>query len=316
MKKRFQNKVAESRMSLPVTGTYAAALWVAVGMLLCGLQTLWMQMACFALTTYLMVELNNTNALIRVYSRMVSCAFIVLSCLAASTFASRGEAIAELCLVVAYTTLLRSYQDRKATGWIYYTFLSLALGTMVDVHLLYYVPVVWLLMAVRIQSMAWRTLMGSLLGLTTPYWIGLAFLLYQGDLTPAIDHFAPLAEFSRPLDFSSVPPGELIAAAFVCVLAIVGAAHFIATSYNDKIRTRMFYDSFILVTVLTALFYVLQPIHHDLLLRVLTVNASMLIAHFVALSHSRWSNLAFILILIVSLLLTALNLWMPSLISL
>lgn len=315
MKKRFQNKVAESRLSLPVVGTYAALLWAAVGFLLVGFSDLWVQFACFVVTTYLMVELNNTNALIRIYSRMVSCSFILLSCMATGTFASQGGAIVGLCFVAAYTTLLRCYQDREAAGWTFYTFFCLSLGSLVDIYILYYVPVVWALMAFRLQSFSLRTFTASLLGVAAPYWCALLYLFYAGDLGMAVDHFMPLTEYALPLDFTGVPPGETAIFAFVALLSIIGAAHYVHTSYNDKIRTRMFYDSFIIVNTVTVVFFLLQPGHYDLLLRVLTVNSSILFAHFVALSHTRLSNLTSVVALFIILLFTLVNLWMPSLIS-
>lgn len=307
--------MAESRLSLPVVGTYAALLWAAVGLSLLDVGELWVQFVCFVATAYLMVELNNTNALIRIYSRMVSCSFIVLSCMVVGTFASRGGGILELCFVAAYTTLLRGYQDKQASGWIYYTFLSLGLGSLVDIYLLYYIPVVWLLMAVRLQCFSLRTFTASLLGLLTPYWVALAYVVYQGDFTIVANHFLPLATYTAPLDFGGVPMGEIACFGFVTLLAIVGAAHYVLTSYNDKIRIRMFYDSFIIVGCFTVAFFLLQPTQHDLLLRVLTVNASILFAHFIALSHTRLSNATFIAALVITLLFTAVNLWMPSLIS-
>ena len=74
-KKTFQNKVAASRYSLPITATLATLVWVAVGLLV---SNIWVEFAFTAMSTLLMVELNNRNALMRTYSRMVSCSFLAL----------------------------------------------------------------------------------------------------------------------------------------------------------------------------------------------------------------------------------------------
>ena len=74
-KKRLQNKIAASRFSLPVTATLAALVWVAVGFIM---DNIWAQFAFTIISTLLMVELNNRNSLMRTYSRMVSCSFLVL----------------------------------------------------------------------------------------------------------------------------------------------------------------------------------------------------------------------------------------------
>ena len=78
-KKTFQNKVAASRYSLPITATLATLVWVAVGLLV---SNIWVEFAFTAMSTLLMVELNNRNALMRTYSRMVSCSFLALMTMA------------------------------------------------------------------------------------------------------------------------------------------------------------------------------------------------------------------------------------------
>ena len=55
-KKTFQNKVAASRYSLPITATLATLVWVAVGLLV---SNIWVEFAFTAMSTLLMVELNN-----------------------------------------------------------------------------------------------------------------------------------------------------------------------------------------------------------------------------------------------------------------
>ena len=309
MIKRFQNKVAESRLALPITGIYALLVWLAAGLIE---GEMWVSFVCFVVSAYLMVELNNSNALIRIYSRMVSCSFLVLSCMACFTFSSEAEAIVELCFIASYTTLLRSYQDRGSTGWVFYTFVCLGLGSIVNVHLLYYVPVLWILMASYLRSMSIRTLIASILGLLVPYWFAAVYFIYDGDFTVPENHFSQLITFENPLDFSVLTPNQLIVVSFVVIMAIVGIVHYLRTSFNDKIRIRMYYDSFILVDIITLIFLILQPQHFDMLLRILIVNTSMLIAHFIALTHTKITNIAFCVITVSVLLLTAYSLWMPS----
>ena len=55
-KKTFQNKVAASRYSLPISATLATLVWVAVGLLV---SNIWVEFAFTTMSTLLMVELNN-----------------------------------------------------------------------------------------------------------------------------------------------------------------------------------------------------------------------------------------------------------------
>ena len=145
--KRFQNKVAESRRTLPVAVVYGAAIWLAAGLIP---QQWWIQFVCFVCSTFVMVLLNNSNALIRIYSRMVSAVFIVLSCAVCFLFHSLTGAIFQLCFITSLLTLFRTYQDKESTGWIFYTFLLLGLASLAQIQALYFVPLFWLIMAVTI----------------------------------------------------------------------------------------------------------------------------------------------------------------------
>ena len=111
-KKRFQNKVAASRYALPITATLATLVWVAVGLLV---SNIWVQFAFTILSTFLMVELNNRNALMRTYSRMVSCSFLVLITIASLPHPSLRANIVTLCFIAFYSssgTLTRSVRLR------------------------------------------------------------------------------------------------------------------------------------------------------------------------------------------------------------
>ena len=308
MVRRLQNRVAESRMLLPFTSVYAALVWIAAGVLGSGL---WIQFACFAVASYLMVELNTTNALIRIYSRLVSCSFVVLACMDCGSFSSVSGSVAGLCTVGALSALLRCYQNRNASGWAFCAFLAIGTGSLASVWMLYYVPVGWLLMAITLSAMGWRTLMASIIGIVCPYWFASAYVIYAGDAADAMAHFAELADFGRIADLCVLSTNQILVASFVVVLTVAGSVHFMVTSYKDKIRTRAFYYSFILVSFVTFAALVLQPQHYDLLIRVLIVNASPLAGHFFALTHSRFTNIAFMVVVAAVAALTVVNLWIP-----
>ena len=76
----------------------------------------------------------------------------------------------------------------------------------------------------------------------------------------------------------------------------------------------MIYETFITVDICTIIFLVLQPQHYNILMYIMIINTAPLIGHFIALTHTWITNIAFYVILIAALALTAYNLWMPSLI--
>lgn len=307
MKKYTQNKVAESRLALPTTIVYAVVVWLLAGLVQGGW---WLQFGCFALAALLMVELNNINALIRIYSRMVSCSFLVMSCMLCFLFPSTSGAITAPLVIGSMVSLFVGYQDKQEAKPSYYAFLLLGLASLTFVHILFFVPLIWLLMAFLLQCFSWRTWVASILGLLTPYWFGSCWWAWQQDFTFVFDHFMALGDFARPLDFSLLTVSQIVSLAVVMLFAVIGIVHYIRKYHDDKIRIRLIYGIFIWTDLAAALFLVLQPQHYDYLMRMMVINTAPLMGHFLALTRTRWTNMSFYAIVAVVLIMTGFNLWM------
>lgn len=299
--------MAQSRMALPITAIYALLVWVAGGL---ATHALLPQFICSALATYFMVELNNRNALIRIYSRMVSCAFLVLTVMANFMFLSLQAYIVQLCFVAFYAFLFPCYQRKQSQGVTFYAFFCLGLASTVYVHILFFVPLFWVLMATHIQSLTIRTWMASLFGLALPYWFVAGYFVYIGQSEALIAHFTALATFGPVADFHATGLPRLLTLGFVTLLALVGAVHFFRHSYNDKIRTRMLFSIFTWTDIVTLAFIIAQPQHLDTLLGLMIVNTAPLIGHYIALTRTRWTNFTVMLMMCASVALTAFCLWM------
>lgn len=302
--KRFQNKIAESGLTLPVTVLFGMVVWLLAGLVT---QRLWPQLACFVASVYLLVELSNQNALLRIRSRMVSSTFVVLSCTASFLFPSFTGGVVQLCFISAMLFLFQTYQDPASVGRTYYAFLSVGLASMASVTTLYYVPLLWILMATQLQSLNGRTWMASVIGLLTPYWFALLWLVYAQEFTLLTDHFSSLL-FTLHLSPFTLPLGYILVYVFTLLLAAVGMVHFWHFSYEDKIRIRLLYGLFSTMTIFTLLFLALQPQHFDVLMRIGVICASPLIAHVFTFTSSRLSNILFFVVLALAVALTTLNL--------
>ena len=310
MIKRFQNKIAESRKTLPIVAVLCGALWIFAGL---HDNTVWPVFGCVVLATYLMVELNNTNALIRIYSRMVSCSFLVFMTMASFEYRSLSEAVIVLCLVGFYLALFKCYQDNRATGWTFYAFLCLGLASVMSVHVLFYLPVLWIIMASSLLSMSAKTFFASLFGIITPYWFLAAFYAITNDFNSFILHFESLAEFGKVADYTILDTRQIVTISLLLISAIIGSVHFINTSTNDKIRTRKLYEIFIIIDVISFIFLALQPQHYDMLLGLITINTSPLIAQYISLTRTKITNIVTITLIILAIIVTAYNTWMPLL---
>lgn len=293
--KRLQHRIAASRYALPVTALYAVAVCLA-----CGLwqHRLWLQLAALAVGTYLMVLANNRHGLIRIYSRMVSCAYLMLWTAACYLFPSAQAGLIAVSFAAFHTILFHAYQDKQAVGTVYYAFCFIGIASLPFVQVLWLVPVLWVLLATKVLAMSGRTFVASLLGILTPYWIGGTHYIYRYGFRAVADHFAALGQFHTGFDFGILPPSQLLTLSLVAILGMVGIVHFLRTSYRDKIRTRMIYEYLMVLEGALVMYIVLQPQLADQLLPALIVTTAPLIGHFAALSEGRAANIAFIAIVV------------------
>ncbi len=308
-KKSFQNKIAGSRYSLPCSATLIALMWVAVGMTV---GNIWVQFALTALSTLLMVELNNRNSLMRTYSRMVSCCFLALVTAISLPAPSLTGNMVTLCTIAFYLILWTTYQDHHATGRTFYAFVFAGIASMVCIQTAYYLPLMWILMQFFVNSFSIRTLLASLLGMALPYWFAAGYFVYTEDWQTPLAHFQDFIDYSGLLNYTQTTIHQLVNTAFIAVLALLGAVHFLRNSYADKIRTRLIYESFVVMDIATLAFIVLMPCCYDKLIGIMVVNTAPLVAHFVTYTHTKVTNIVFITMLVTAVVLLLFNLLYPE----
>ncbi len=308
MVKRLQNKWAGSRVALPTVSAYALLVW-----LVCGLvqQGWWLQIGFFSLSVILMVLLNNINALIRIYSRMVSCSYIMLMCCACFLFPSLRGIVMETCLIGALLILFNTYQDKDAPGTTYYAYVLFGCCTLAFPLFVWFVPLLWVLSATQLQTTSWRNWGASVLGLLTPYWIGLCWVAWKEDFGILTNHLVKMVEFNVTLHFANaLNYSQLLVLALLAVLAVVGVIHYLRKHHDDKIRIRLLYGFFIWLLVAATLALLLMPQHYDAFVRIIIVCTAPLAGHFLALTNTKVTNIAFFVILTITVLITAYNAWM------
>lgn len=307
MVKRLQNRIAQSRWALPITIIYGLVVCLTVELMGYGQ---WMTFALLLVATLMMAELNNGYSLIRIYSRMVSCSFMVMITMSLTLFESVTVAVVMVAYIAFLLLIFRAYQNPGAVGWVFYAFVALGISSIVFSKSLLFVPVLWVIMAVNVLCFSPRTLIASLLGIITPYWFVAAWLIYQGNISYLGTHFLSALQFGTPFQFSILNIHQLLTFAFVLVLAVIGAVHFFLYSYQDRIRIRLMYETFVVLDACAVIFAILQPQYFDEMLGMSIVTTATLIGHFLALTHSRLSNITMFVLAGVTLALTIFNLWL------
>lgn len=314
LKKRLQNRIAESKLALPLTLAYSIGVWVLVGVVGIGPSSysanmLVLPFLAFLLITFLMASLNNIYALIRIYSRSVSCSFIVLSCTACFLFPSIECWLTQLCFATFLVVIFRTYQDRSSPGLTYFAFLCIGVGSLVAIKMLYLLPLLWLFMAFHLRSFHFRTFIASLLGVLTPYWLLMPWYVFRSDYATPIRHFSSFVDVGAPFIYDGLSVGEIATISAVVLVSLIGIVHYIHDSYRDRIRVRDYFYVLIILNFVLSLTLVLLPQSANVLLGLVIITASPLFGHFIALTSSRLSGIFFFALLLLLLSLTVFNLW-------
>ncbi len=308
MAARLQNRIAESRYTLPVLLLATVGVWWQAGFVE---GQWWGALACFVATVAMLIQLNKSCALIRVYSPVISCSFLVLSMTACPLFADFHAAFVQMCMVGYILLLFHTYGDTTAAGPVYYAYLCIAVASLFFVQILCLLPFLWLMQDAMIRSLSGRTWMAALFGVLTPYWCWAGVLVLQQDFTPFVAHFMPLTEWSMPLDITVWNIGQMGVMALLLLTSIIGTVYYLRQGRLDSTRVRFLYGFFIGMVWLTVVALLLQPTLYTWLVPLILVFVSPLIAHFTALTDTRLTNITVLVCLLLALLLTIYSLW-PS----
>lgn len=287
-----------------MTVAYGLLVSLAAGLIT---KALWLNFALLFASATMMVELNNSNALIRIYSRMVSCSFLVMTTMSLFLFQTINVAVVQITFIAFLLFLLRSYQEPNATGLTFYAFCALGIASIVFPQILLFLPPLWIVMAIYIQSFSPRTFMSSIIGVLAPYWFVAAWLIYTGRYAWLGTHLISILQFGTPLYLVDVKLHEWLTFAYVLSCALIGGIHFIMYSYQDRIRIRLIYEMFIVLDGITMLFALIQPQHFDCLLGMAIVLTAPIIGHWLALTSSKLSNIVSMLLAAAALALTIYN---------
>lgn len=305
-RKRFQNKVCTSSFLLPVCAVVCVLLWLLVppidtskfiGLAFCGI------------TTALMIELNNTNMLIRVRSRMVSATFVMLWSACQFLHPFGWSHVAALCMMICYHALFHSYQQMQAMNDAFIIFLSLGICSLI-IPPMVVVALPFLIALWAFRAMSIRAFFACILGFITPLWIVLGWLYFKDGIPDAIAYYTPLLQ----LDFAThaLEPNRIWAFCFVVGMALISSIHFMRTNFQDKIRVRMLFYFLLWMQLIWVAMMVLFSQQFDVYFLLYIMTVSPLIAHFFTLSNTWVSNAFFVLCMILFFAFTGCNIWMPS----
>lgn len=209
MKRRFQNRLAESNITLPAACVVATLLWwLPQGTYSTAYMHAWL--ACTALT-YFCIEATTAHALLRVRSQMPTALLLFVMAACGFMHDKSRQLLAALALLMAIHCLLRtsaasssaediaaSRNAQRPQAETFHAFAALSLGSLLwPPLLLLALPLLWSQLA-YLRTMSWRCLGAAVIGCATPYFFWGVGALAAGQLTTFTHHcaavIAPIAE--------------------------------------------------------------------------------------------------------------------------
>ena len=288
-------RIATGSFTLPVVALITLLAWITPARF--ADSSLWGGLGMVGVTAYLLTELNNRNALLRVRSRMVSSTFLLAMAACPTLHNFSPSLVPMTCMALSYFMLFDSYQRIKAEGYIFHAFLFASVGSLtfppfLICPLLYYVSMIF-----QLRNFTWRTFMAGILGLAVPYWIYAAFAIWHNRLDTAFLYLLDWAKLPLP-DYSSVTLPQWVTGGTLTVLSAAALIHFFHTAYNDKIRVRMFFYCIVTQELALMAGLILLPQYFTEILPILILNSAPLLAHHLTLLRGRWGEWWFYLALL------------------
>ncbi|MBQ7494606.1 MAG: hypothetical protein IJT75_02395 [Bacteroidaceae bacterium] len=322
MKRRFQNKIAESSVTLPTACVVATLLWwlpqggystdYLLGWILC------------ALTTYILIETTAVNVLLRIRSRMISSLYLFMMAVCGFLHPLQTGSILQFCMALSFYCLLRTCEKPRPQTDTLHAHLLLSIASLLWPPLLLLNLIQLWNQGVYLRSLSWRSFGAALCGILLPYafWASGAFVL--SDIMPFVHHATGIiAPFTEPFywqwaireaqtyewhTFWSMflpelwmrilhHPAEALALVVTLLLGMTGFLHYVRKNYDDKIRVRMCHYTFMSMQLVVVCWIMLQPTAFPCLFPLLLLTTVPAAAHFMALTHTWLTNVWTVLLL-------------------
>ncbi|MDR2498024.1 MAG: hypothetical protein LBD28_01135 [Tannerellaceae bacterium] len=172
-----------------------------------------------------------------------------------------AASLAMFCLILAFYQILKTYRDPDCIANIYNASLLLGVGSLLWIHLLWFVPVFWWGMY-SLKSMSIRGILASLTGLATVYWFLAGWCVWTRSFDALHGPFLSLTMISRP-ELNGIRTADWIFMIAMIILAGASILNIFIHEYDESVRTRQFLFFTIIIALISfslALVYEQQRI--------------------------------------------------------
>lgn len=323
VKLNFQKHITKSQATLPIAGAIALAAWMPppqpsylsplVPLFSTSDYGLWQHLPsflqqgywsqalsflCASIAVYLMAELNNKNVLLRESSRILSSALAFLLTLTVLCHFFQPGMAAMPLLLFSFFPLFATYQLPSPVLTLS-SYLCLSIASLIFPKFVWLIPLYWIIQ-VLFRALTFRCFTASMLGIALPYWFYGGIALMTDSTEPFLKHLEAMRDFHW-FDYSQLHLRNTATFFFIVVLFLVGTIDFYIHQFLDKTRVRIIYKSLILYGIVITIIIVLQPQYLWTFLPLLIVCTAILFGHFFAFTHTKFSHILCILLLLLGL---------------
>lgn len=320
MKFSFQKNVACSQMTLPIVGAISVLLWYVLpdssshGVFTGSEYGIWQLMpdsivysrwtregslALCALSVYLMAELNNANMLLRVSSRMLSSMLALLLTISLHCHHLHPGLMLMVLSLLSFFPLFASYrQPHPQHVFLAFTFVSLA---SLFYPLMIWATVAYWILAGMMRSFTPRCFVASIIATLLPYWLSAGAAVYLNCMPILMQHLRHMVTLHIG-SYADLTPGAVAIAILTVLLFISGAIDFFANRLLDRTRTRTTLNAVFTHGCAFIILMALQPQHITMLQPVLLIDTAILFGHFFTLTHTRFSHIYMIVMLVLAII--------------
>lgn len=260
---------------------------------------------------FLIHRANYILVIIREKTYMPPLLYILFLSTNPSFFPFKSTSIGVFCLILALYQLFVSYHNPMSVGRAFNAALFIGIGSLLWVHILWFLPLFWLGMF-NFKSLSLRTFLASLMGICTVYWFLLGWCLLRGDFSAFTIPFTAFAKISL-FDMMGGRTIDWVIIILIGLFVLTASINIVTHEHEENIRTRQYLYFLISFFIVAFALFFLYESSSDEYFCVACVPASLLIAHMFAVRKGKKWYLFYHISTWLFIALTFIRLWNSSL---
>lgn len=255
---------------------------------------------------FLLQKSNYELGLIRERTLLPLYLYILLISINPNFFPLNPASFGVFFLIVAMSLLFMSYNNKDARSTAYNCALMISLGSLLWIHILWFMPLFWYGMY-NFRTFTLKTFLASLMGVATIYWLLLGWCVFTHDFTP-FGIFPSLFKV-QILNLSYQDWANWVGIICVVLITLVSIVNIISHETDDIQRTRQYLYHLILFAFWSfGLAFVFEQ-SADEFLQVSCIPSSLLIAHFFTLAQHRFVRWIYYFVLFAFVAILSFRIW-------